>query len=308
MSRRAPRHPRDMPVRIGVFELTSRGARRYDWRDPYHVALTLSWRAFLGLFVVSELLLNALFGVLYWVRPGCIVNLPPGSLSLSFFFSVETLATVGYGVMAPATLYGHIISAIEIITGTGFTAIVTGLTFVRFSRPRSRVLYPDRAVVARYNGVPTLMVRIGNGRTTPLTQARAKLSILLAERSAEGEFYRRVYDLHLVRDEFQIFAITWTLMHPIDDRSPLAGYDADRLAREDGRLFLSVSARDHALCAEVHDTRAYGAADIQFGHRYAEAVRFEPNGRTAADLTRISETEPDPALAAIPSPREPAEA
>ncbi len=301
MSERPAHRPRTMRVRVGAFELTTRGARRYDWRDPYHVALTLSWLGFFGLFLVSELLLNSVFGLLYWLRPGCVANLPSGSFGMAFFFSIETLATVGYGVMAPVTLYGHAVSAAEIITGTAFTAIATGLTFVRFSRSRPHLLYADRAVVARYNGVPTLMLRIGNARTTPLTQARASLSALLSERTTEGQFYRRAYSLPLIRSEFPIFAITWTLMHPIDESSPLVAYDAERLVGEDARLFLTFSAHDQALGAEVQDTRSYAAKTVLFGQRYVDAVSFDEQGRTSADLTLISETEPDPAYSAPPA-------
>jgi hypothetical protein len=140
-----------MRVRVGAFEMTKKGALRYDFRDPYHLAVSLSWPGFLLMFVVCELAINILFASLYALQPGSVANAAPGSFADLFFFSLETLATVGYGAMSPATLYGHTVSAVEIISGLAFIAIMTGLTFVRFSRPRAKVLYADKAVVATYN-------------------------------------------------------------------------------------------------------------------------------------------------------------
>ena len=139
--------------------------------------------------------------------------------------------------MAPATLYGHVVSAIEIICGMVFTAIMTGLLFVRFSKPRPRILFADQAVVTSHNCSPTLMVRIANGRMT------------LLEESAEGHSLRRLHDLALANTRLSLFALTWTVMHVIDEKSPLAGYDAEQLEEGDARLFLSIEARDHAIGA-----------------------------------------------------------
>ncbi|MGH7044096.1 MAG: ion channel, partial [Acetobacteraceae bacterium] len=187
-----------MRLRAGAYELGKRGAVRFDWRDPYHVAVGLSWPRFLALLVGLDLALNAGFAVLYWVAPGCLLNARPGSFSDAFFFSMETLATVGYGVMAPATTYGHVVSAGEIVTGMMFTALATGVAFVRFSRPRANLLWADRAVVTHHNGRPTLMVRIANGRTSLLVDGTARLYALIAERTEEGQFYRRIHELVLV--------------------------------------------------------------------------------------------------------------
>jgi len=150
-------------MRAGSVELIKRGASRYDFHDPYHIALSMSWKAFALAFVGCELGINIVFALLYLARPGCIANARPGAFSDVFFFSLETLATVGYGTMAPATLYGHAVSAIEIVSGMAFTAIMTGLLFVRFSKPRSKVLFADQAVITSHNCTPTLMVRIANG-------------------------------------------------------------------------------------------------------------------------------------------------
>ncbi|MEO8716510.1 MAG: ion channel [Acetobacteraceae bacterium] len=280
-----------LEVRSGAFEVRGRRFRGFDPRDPYHGALTASWPLFLAILFCLEVGINFVFALLYLARPGSIANAAPGAFGDAFFFSIETLATVGYGAMSPATLYGHVISTLEIFCGMAFTALATGLTFVRFSRPRAKFLYADSAVVTPMNGRPTLMVRIANGRTGTLTDARVTLTVLMAEHSAEGLSFRRNYDLKLVRHRLPLLPLTWTLMHELGPASPLHGLDAAALAAADARLLLTISARDPALAAEVHDARDYPAANILFGMRYADAVVTDAQGRTLADLTLLSEVE-----------------
>ncbi|HMI95333.1 MAG TPA: ion channel, partial [Micropepsaceae bacterium] len=255
---------RTMTVRLGAFELRKRGVSRFDFRDTYHHAIETSWpRFFLALFAF-DLLINLIFAALYLARPDSIQNAHPGSFSDAFFFSLETLATVGYGEMAPNSLYGHVVSATEIIFGLTFTAIMTGLIFVRFSKPKAKIIYAQKVVVAVHNGKPHLMVRIGNGRMGLLTNATAQLGALLIEYTSEGEIFRRVHDLKLLRSRLPIFALTWTIMHPLDEESPLFDYGPEKLEKDDVRLFLTIEARDQALAAEVYDMKDYSAADVAF--------------------------------------------
>jgi inward rectifier potassium channel len=292
---RKKRQKRDptMLVGAGGVELVKRGASRYDFSDPYHIAIELTWKEFALAFAGLELGINVVFALLYLASPGCVANLRPGSFSDAFFFSIETLATVGYGTMAPATLYGHAVSAIEIVCGMVFTAIMTGLLFVRFSKPKPKILFADQAVVTSHNGSPALMVRIANGRMTLLTNATVQLGVVLLEESAEGHPLRRLHDLALSNANLSLFPLTWTVMHVIDEKSPLAGYDSDRFEEGDARLFLSIEARDNAIGALVHDMRIYTAANVLFGMHYAEAVTLDDQRRPVADLSRLSLVEPD---------------
>ena len=283
----------DMQIRFGAFELTKRGGTRHDWRDPYHVAVSLYWWQFAVAVFAVEVAFNLIFGLLYLLVPGSIANLTPDRISGPFFFSIETLATVGYGVMYPATWYGHIVASIEILTGIGFTAIVTGLIFFRFARARARLWYANQAVVSLHNGKQTLMVRVANPHSTVLTGATATLTALVRETTAEGRVFRFATDLPLLRSRLPIFQLTWTVMHSIDANSPLAGYDAALIARDQVRLYLSVSARDVTLEAGVSGTKDYGPDDILFGMRYADAVSIDAAGNTLADITRLNDLEPD---------------
>ncbi len=278
-----------MKVRDNAFDLHKTGVERFEWRDPYHLAVTISWPVFAALAFGGLLALNAVFAALYLLKPGAIQNLPPGDLARAFFFSLETLATVGYGEMAPQSLYGHLVTGIEIVVGMAWVAIFTGLLFVRFSRAQSKILFAEKMVVTPHNGRPTLMIRIANGRMTMLTHASARLAVLIPEMSSEGYATRSVHDLRLTRDFMPIFPLTWTMMHVIDETSPLHGLDPEELRAKDVRLFLAVEARDAALGQVVQDLAAYRPDRIAFGHRYVDAVTVDEHGRTAADISLLSE-------------------
>ncbi|HEY2617181.1 MAG TPA: ion channel [Acetobacteraceae bacterium] len=285
-------HERAARVRLGSYEFKKKGVSRFDIRDPYHLAVALTWPQFLATLLAVYLLVNVVFAILYWLIPGSVANARPHSFADAFFFSIETLATVGYGEMYPATLYGHVIAAIEIVGGLGFTAIVTGLTFVRFSRPRPKLVFASKPVVAMHNGKPTLMLRVGNGRPTVLLDATAKLNVLLSSTSAEGTRFRRVQELRLERAHLPAFPLTWTLMHVLDERSPLHGFDTARAMAANLQLFVTLEARDPTLAALVNDIRNYAPEDIQFGMRYADVVIIAEDGTPVADLSKIGDLEP----------------
>jgi inward rectifier potassium channel len=280
-------------MRIGDTELIKTGAPRYDLRDPYTIAISVSWTEFFFLLLIVELILNSAFATLYTINPGCIANARPGSFVDAFFFSIETLATVGYGVMAPATLYGHVVSAAEILCGLIFTAIITGLIFVRFSKPRPNILFADHAVVARHNGKPTLMIRVANGRDAILAGATARLGVLKWFVSDEGRSYRQAFEAKLARDKLALFLLTWTLMHEIDEASPLYGVDTEKLGTGEVSVILTVEARDHSAGTDVFDLKFYGPGKILPGMTYQDAVSYDGNGRTHADLGKLSLVEPD---------------
>jgi inward rectifier potassium channel len=280
-------------VRLGSYEFKKKGVSRFDLRDPYHLAIALTWPQFFVSLLALYLSVNIVFATFVWLVPGSVARARPNSFSDAFFFSVETLATVGYGEMYPATSYGHVVATTEIICGLAFTAILTGLTFVRFSRPRAELVFAANPVVAVHNGKPTLMLRIGNGRATVLAEATAKLNVLLCQTTAEGNLLHRAQELRLERAHIPIFPLYWTLMHVLDERSPLHGYDAARAIREDAQVFVLLEARDPTLATTVHDIRDYGAKDIRFGMRYADVVSTARDGTPVFDLTRIGALEPD---------------
>ena len=287
------RHRDTIRFEVGGTEFHKLGTKRFDFRDPYYTALTLSWPAFFASILVIELGLNLFFAILYVVVPGAIANTRPGSLVDALFFSLETLATVGYGVMSPASNYGHVIASIEIIVGLGFTAIVTGLIFVRFSKAKAHIHFAGRLVVAQHHGRPTLMLRLGYTRAGVLTGATAQLTVILQKRTSSGEIFRETHVLQLVRPRMPILLLTWVLMHEIDAASAINGMTAEDLKETNARFVLAVEAEDPALGARVHDLHVYAADQVLFGMAYKDVVSFDGEGPVRADLSRLDEVEPD---------------
>src|SRR5215468_7720907 len=279
-------------LRLGSFEFRKKGVSRFDLRDPYHLAVALTWPQFLAVLFALYLSVNIVFATLFWLAPGSVANARSNSFSDVFFFSIETLSTVGYGEMYPVASYGRAVAGIEIVCGLAFTAILTGLTFVRFSRPRAKLVFAAHPVVAMHNGKPTLMVRVGNGRPGVLADAAAKLNLLLSETTAEGKLFRRAQELRLERAHIPLFPLSWTLMHVLDERGPLHGYDTARAIETDARVFVTLEARDPTLATSVHEIRTYVPEDIRFGMRYRDAVTIAEDGTPIADLRRIGALEP----------------
>ena len=153
-----------------------------------------------------------------------------------FYFSIETLATVGYGDMHPQTNYGHLVATIEIFTGMCLLAVMTGLIFARFSRPRARFIFAEHPVVTVQQGEPTLMIRVANARNNTISQATARLWLFRLERMAEGHQLRRYHELKLDRSEHPMFSLSWTLFHAIDETSPLYGLTEHDLAAVEARF------------------------------------------------------------------------
>ena len=184
-------------VQVGHREFLKVNVAKYDWRDIYHFILTLSWPQFAGLILAIYVFINLCFALLYLLGEPCIAGLAPGSFSDAFFFSVETLATVGYGHAYPDTLYGHCVATVEIMVGLFGLAVMTGLIFVRFSRPTARIKFSNVVVVAPFNGFPTLMIRLANQRNHAMVEAEFRLLLMRNELTKEGEDVRRFYPLRL---------------------------------------------------------------------------------------------------------------
>lgn len=290
---------RDAPIattQSGDFKYSKKGVASVDLSDPYHFAVSLTWPRFIALVVAVYLSLNLIFATTLWLIPGSVGNARPGYFPDYLFFSFETLATVGYGELYPQGDAGHLVAALEIFCGIWFMAILTGLVFVRFSRPKSKFVIARGPVICMHNNGRALMLRLANGRVAPLGETEAKLSVLLAETTSEGKIFRRAHALKLERAHLPVFPLTWTLIHLIDAHSPLSGFDSDALIAGDARLFLSLSSYDPVLATTLHEGVAFPPKAIMFAMRYQDIVSATEDGSPMADLTRISEVEADPSF------------
>ncbi|MES2299915.1 MAG: ion channel [Pseudomonadota bacterium] len=281
--------------RFGATQLRRVGGTQWHWTDLYHFMLAMSWPWFfimLGLLYVGT---NVLFATAYFVVPGSVANARPGSVLDVFFFSIETLATVGYGYMNPGSVYGHVVASIEILVGMLEVAVVTGLMFARFSRPSARIMFSNVAVVARFNGTPTLMIRTGNQRNNLILEASVRAALVRREKTLEGQEFTRFYDLALERNITSVFALSWTVMHKIDERSPLYGKTPREMEEEGAYLTVSISGTDDTLNDFVHSRHNYGHEDIRFGYRFVDILADRDGDVRIIDFGKFHDVTPDPA-------------
>lgn len=279
-------------VHVGDTKILTHGHRGNRLLDPYHLVLALSWPQFFGALVLTFIMVNLFFGTLYWALPGSVANARPGEFFDYFFFSIETLATVGYGNMSPASFAGHLVASAEILAGMVGVALTTGLVFARFSKPTARIIFSNHAVIRDFDGSRALMLRIANERHNRIVEASATLSLVRTEITAEGESFVRIHDLRLMRERTPVFALTWVLVHPIDAQSPLHGLDVTQLAAGRSRILVSIRGHDETMAASVHASRDYETEDLKFDCRFADILQVTPDGERVVDLTRFHGTEP----------------
>jgi len=255
--------------------------------------MTVSWPAFFATAALIFIALNALFAVLYSLGNRPIANVAGQGILDLFYFSIETLATVGYGDMHPQTNYGHFVATVEIFTGMSFLAVMTGLIFARFSRPRARFVFADHPVVTMYEGHPTLMIRLANARHNAISRATARLWLIRVESNKAGDQFRRFYELKVERDEHPMFVLSWTLFHTIDKDSILHGATAAELEDADALLVVNVDGLDDSSAQQLYARRIYSPHDIRWRHRYRNITGVWPQGRFQLDCTKFHDVVPE---------------
>jgi inward rectifier potassium channel len=286
------------PVNTTGQEVITKGIAPAVFQDLYHYLMTMTWPRLFAVLAGFFLVFDFLFGCLYYLQPGSVANLSPPGFAGAFFFSVETLATVGYGEMHPASLYGHIVAMIEMFVGLMSLALVTGLMFARFSRPRARFLFARYAVVRPVDGRQTLMFRAANARQNVVQEASAKLRMLRDEVTREGLELRRITDLKLVRDQHPAFFVGWTVMHVIDDSSPLYAETEESLRRSGASFVLSLSGTDETTGHTLMTRQSYPSAAILWNRAFRDVLDVSEEGVVLFDYTRFHEVEELPPAAA----------
>ena len=286
--RRRPRHIR---VRAGQFEFVKLNAKSFDLRDTYHLILTLSWPGFAGLIFGIYLLINLVFAALYMLNAHAVAEMRPGSFFDAFFFSVETLATVGYGHMYPETFYGHLITMLEIMVGMFGLAVITGLIFVRFSRPTARMHFSKVAVIAPFEGVPNLMIRVANLRHQAMVEPEFRMILIRSTVTAEGDDVRRFRSLKLEFDHLIVSSVVLTVRHRIDEESPLFGMTPEEFQQQDIRIIASIVGVDTVIVAPVQSFGDYNYEQIEWNRRFVEIYDQNEEGQWTVDYARIDETE-----------------
>ncbi len=265
--------------------------RHRSARDLYHWLLTTSWPLFAAIGLGVYLGLNTLFACLYLVDPHGIEHARPGSFADAFFFSVETIGTIGYGALSPRDLYANCVMTAENFLGLSFVAVATGVIFARVSRPTARVVFSKNVLIVRYEGQRTLMLRAANERANQILEAEVTLTVTKQKRTAEGQVMRRFEDLKVTRSRTPLFALTWAIMHVIDETSPLYGETLESMDEEGLQLIVILSGIDETFAQRIHARYAYLPEDILWDKRFADVIIYDEDGRRIIDYGRFHDVE-----------------
>jgi inward rectifier potassium channel len=259
--------------------------------DLYHKVLAMPWWRFFTYVTAVWIGTNFVFALLYALQPGSVANAT--DFEDAFYFSVQTLATIGYGAMSPATRYGHLIVVLEALIGTLAVALVVGVTFAKFARPTARVLFGERVVVQLRDGVPHLVFRLANWRGNMVVEGQLRVILLLTEKTREGDVIRAPRELPLVRDRTALFALTWVPMHRIDEHSPFWGGEAalERLREERAEIFLAFTGLDETIGQPIHARHMYRLDDIVWNARHMDVLTIDDDGTRTIDYASFHDVE-----------------
>jgi len=253
------------------------GGSASPFTDLYHFLVGSSWPTLLMLVIGAFATVNAVFGLAYWLDGG-VQGSRPGSYPDMFFFSVQTMSTIGYGVLHPTTFFANALVSIEALMGLVSLALMTGLVFAKFSMPSALVRFSRYAVISRRDGMPSLMFRMANLRASHIIEAQIHLTFARVETTPEGEQLRRVHDLRLQRDNNPLFSLTWTAVHPITEGSPLLGATVESMRESRAVVIVSLTGLEETFSQTVNARHNYAADDILWGKRLADITRFEKGG------------------------------
>jgi inward rectifier potassium channel len=264
------------------------------------------WLDLVGLSVVF-LVINLLFACAY-TAVGGIAGARPGSIADHFFFSVQTMGTIGYGVMHPLTPAAETLVTCEVIVGISLIALASGMLFSKFSVPQARMQFAELATISPFNGVPTVMFRLGNERASQVIEAMVRVVMLRTERTDEGVTYYRMRDLLLERERSPVLSRSWTVIHRIDASSPLDGATPETLARDEVEFILTVVGIDDSSAQNLHARRSYDHTQLRWGARHADMLSERADGGLRLDMAAFHRVVPTAPTPTFPYPRRPSTA
>jgi inward rectifier potassium channel len=286
-----PKAHRKEVFRTGSYDIHVIGVPAPGLRDMYHALLRVPWWAAFLIIIGTFLTLNALFAFAF-VFVGGIANSRAGSFEDAFFFSVQTMGTIGYGGMLPTSRAANLLVVAESVTGLVLTALATGLVFARFSQVRPRLMFSARAAIGAMDGVPTLMMRIGNERRGNIVGTDFRLSFTRTSKTAEGVTIYQLQELALVRARAPALSRAWQVLHKIVEGSPLYGFDDEKMKQVEGELQLEVVGVDDISLQPVHARHTWFANQVAWGARLADVLSDLPNGDMQLDLRNFHEVVP----------------
>jgi inward rectifier potassium channel len=280
--------------RNGTFNVGRDGFGFFSSLNVYHTLLSMRWSSFLGLVLLLYFVSNVVFGAMYasFGEAGLVdtTNSMNGMFLRGFFFSVQTFATIGYGTIHPLGFAPNLLVTIESYYSLIANALITGLVFARFARPTARIILSDVAVIAPYQDITAFMFRIVNGRSNQLIEVRAQ--VMFARFIDENGHRIRKFDvLTLERRSVTFFPLTWTVVHPIDEGSPLFSCTMDDLVAADAEFLILLTATDETFVTIVHQRSSYKPDEVRFGHKFISIYNNAPGEPVSIDVRRLSKVD-----------------
>ena len=268
------------------------GHRQVAGFDIYHHIMAASWTGFFTVLAMAYVTFNFLFGLLYLIVPGSLANARPGSVADAFFFSVHAMAAQGYRDIHAATLYADLLVTGEVMCGLVVIALITSLVFARFSCPKAGIIFSKQAVITTTDEQPTLLVRVANQRNNLVIDAEATAMITIDLTDPSGGIMRRFEELKFVRCRTPLWTLTWTLMHRIDQSSPLWGKSLEDLVAQNAEIHVAITGIDETLAVPVCGHFSYPAHELLWDHRFADVFGLSKTGHFQIDYARLHETVP----------------
>jgi inward rectifier potassium channel len=262
-----------------------KGAPGTPLTDLYYNLLKASWTRVIGLFALVFLAVNLAFALLYVVGGDCLTGVTPGHFPSCFFFSIQTITTIGYGAMSPKTPYAHVIVSVESFVGLVMIAVATGLIFAKFARPRAKFIFSDNLLITNYAGKRCVLFRVANARGNDVVEASMKVVVLKPEVTPEGHHLRRLHDLKLQRADTPLFMLSWLVVHEIDEESPLFGVTVDDMERDSMLIIVSLKGLDGTFAQDIYGRHLYHPQDVLLDHRFTDVITIRPDGTLVFDMS-----------------------
>jgi inward rectifier potassium channel len=278
----------------GTFTVQRKGLGIFRSLSLYHWLLTMSWIQYLLLLIGFYFSINIVFAFAYYLCgpesfQGVVESTSHGWAVDAFFFSVQTVATIGYGRINPVSLMANMLVTVESLVGMLGLALGTGILFARFSRPSAKILFSNNAVVAPYHGMTAFEFRIANERSNQLIEANVTVTLSRFETEG-GKKQRKFYQLTLERKSVVFFPLSWTIVHPIDESSPLVGVTERELRDSDAEFLVLLTAIDETFSQTVHSRSSYKPNEVIWGAKFSNMFHTS-DGQLTVDLHRIHDVE-----------------
>jgi inward rectifier potassium channel len=258
-----------------TINIIQKGLKRSYFQDLYYLTIRSTWLKFFAISAICYIILNLIFGLIYLYSPADILNARPNSLWDSFVFSFQTSSTLGYGRLIPNSNLTHAIVLLDTLMGIFYVAIITGLAFSKFARPRAKVLFTKNIILTTFDGIPTLMFRLGNGRSTQIVDASLNVAALIPYTSTEGTKMSRFYKLNLLSNDNPTFSLSWTAMHQINEQSPLNGMSLEEIHEKELLVFVTFTGIDDVLSQTVHTKHRYSTESIIKAESFVDILKKE---------------------------------